>query len=71
MKFTWKPITNIDNLPRNGEFFMMSDGRNVDFVRRGDSSSSERDKWFYCYSGSEVQNPKRFIEYFIPRPTPK
>lgn len=68
MEFTWIPIKNLDNLPV-GEFIMMSDGRNVDYVRRGDVNCSEnKDDWYYCYTDRIVQNPKRFQHYFIPRP---
>ena len=64
MKFTWKTITEhtFDSLPPGSEIMVcIADRDHIDYVVK------DRGKWSYAYSGSEVQNMKKYTHYFIPR----
>ncbi len=64
MKFTWKPIKDLNNLPRGFEIMVCIKDAYCEYIYR------EGDKWFYVYSGKQIQEHKlkAFTHYFIPRP---
>jgi hypothetical protein len=70
MKFTWKPIKNINNLPRGVEIMVCIKDQYCEYIRRDDSLSDDPDAWFYVYTQRQVQDHKvkAFTHYFIPRP---
>ncbi len=77
MKFTWKPIEDINNLPRGIEIMVCIpktkefDGY-CEYIRRGDTGINDEDSngWYYMYSNRQIQDHKvkAFTHYFIPRP---
>ena len=64
MKFTWKPITDINNLPKGVEIMVCIKENYCEYIRR------EGDAWFYVYTDRQIQESKvkHFTHYFIPRP---
>lgn len=69
MKFTWRPIKDLNALPRGFEVMVCipttesSEGY-CEYIYR------EGDVWYYVYSGREISLSKlaAFTHYFIPRP---
>ena len=76
MKFTWKPIKNINNLPRGVEIMVCIPKTKefkgyCEYIRRGDGGIEEEDinGWYYVYTDRQIQDHKvkKFSHYFIPR----
>ena len=72
MKFTWKPIKDLNNLPRGFEI-MVCIPKTKDFDGYCEYIYREGNEWFYVYSGKQIQEHKlkAFTHYFIPRPFEK
>jgi len=70
MKFTWKPIKDINNLPRGIEIMVCIKDKYCEYIRRGGSMIDTPNAWFYVYTEKQIQEHKvkAFTHYFIPRP---
>lgn len=71
MKFTWKPIKDLDRLPLGVEVMVCIEGHYCDYIHK--PMGHMGGGWEYVYSGSEVQEHKlkAYTHYFIPRPKEK
>ena len=69
MKFTWKIIKNLNDLPRGFEI-MVCIPKTKEFKGYCEYIYREGNDWFYVYSGKKIQEHKlkAFTHYFIPRP---
>ena len=70
MKFTWKTIKDINNLPRGVEIMVCIKDKYCEYIRRASSTSDTPNAWFYVYTDKQIQEHKvkAFTHYFIPRP---
>lgn len=70
MKFTWKPIKDLNALPRGIEVMVCIENKYCDYIRRASTVDKDPDAWFYVYTSSQIQEHKlkAFTHYFIPRP---
>lgn len=71
MKFTWKPIKDINNLPRIYPIMVCKKDYYCEYIIRADSiHDDDPDSWYYVYTDRQVNEYKlkAFTHYFIPRP---
>lgn len=70
MKLTWKPIKDLNTLPRGVEVMVCIENKYCDYIRRADSVDHDPDAWLYVYTDSKIQphKLKAYTHYFIPRP---
>ena len=65
MYMKWKRIKNLNTIVTLGQHILVSkEGTDdhVDYVKR------ENGKWYYAYTGSEVQDMTKYTHYFLPLP---